>query len=189
MEKQDLASALLKKQIQKEAWENISRNYPLTVKMLMQHSIDLDWKKVSRNSYIHWDVDMLEQFRRSIDWEVFSGNADNEILSEEVIEKFKDKWDWSELSGNPNLPLSYELIDKYIDRWDWARLLDHCHYHYHINRGGNKEKVLNMEFFKRYQQYIPAEALENSQLWSRLVDEEEEAIKRELILGTNRQYR
>ena len=186
MEKQDLASALLKKQIQKEAWENISRKYPLTERMLMQNLSELDWKKVSRNPSIHWDVDMLERYRCSIDWEVFSGNADNEILSEVVIEKFKDKWDWSELSGNPNLPLSYELIDKYIDRWDWARLIDHCHYHYHNNRGEIKGKVLNMEFFNRYQQYIPAEALENSQLWNRLVDEEEEAIKRELILRTNR---
>jgi hypothetical protein len=181
MEKQDLASALLKKQIQKEAWENISCNYPLTVKMLMQHSIDLDWKKVSRNSYIHWDVDMLEQFRRSIDWEVFSGNADNEILSEEVIEKFKDNWDWAELSRNHNLPLTYGLIDKYTDRWDWDKLTNN-----YLHNG--RRVFLGMDFFERYQQYIPIEDLERSALWRNMVDEEEEAIKRELILGTNRQY-
>ena len=62
------------------------------------------------------------------------------------------------------------------------------HYCYHNNRGEIKGKVLNMEFFNRYQQYITAEALENSQLWNRLVDEEEKAIKRELIMGTSRQY-
>jgi hypothetical protein len=45
-----------------------------------------------------------------------------------------------------------------------------------------------MEFFNRYQQHIPAEALENSQLWNNLVTEEEEAIKKELIMGTSRQY-
>jgi hypothetical protein len=77
MEKQDLASALLKKQIQKEAWDNISRNYPLTEKMLMQYSENLDWKEVSGNSNIHWDVGMLERFRNRIHWEVFSRNADS----------------------------------------------------------------------------------------------------------------
>ena len=188
MEKQDLASTLLKKQIQKEAWDNISRNYTLTENMLMKHSSDLNWEEVSRNSSIHWDVGMLERFCCSIDWEVFSGKAGDEILSEEVIEKFKDKWDWSELSGNSSLPLSYELIDKYIDRWDWARLIDYSNYHYlrHNNRGGIKGKALNMEFFNRYQQHIPADVLENSGLWNSLVDEEEEAIKRELVLRTNR---
>ena len=101
MEKQDLASALLKKQIQKEAWENISRNYPLTERMLMQHSSDLNWEEVSQNSSIHWDVGMLERFRGRIDWQVFSRNADEDILSEEIIEKFKDNWDWAELSRKP----------------------------------------------------------------------------------------
>lgn len=182
MEKQDLASVLLKKQIQKDAWENISRNYPLTENMLRQHSCDLNWEEVSRNSSIHWDAGMLERFRGRIDWKVFSKNANDDILSEEVIDKFKDDWDWSELSGNHDLPLSHDLIDKYIDRWDWAQLIDYYHYEKIKGQG------LNMEFFNRYQQYIPAEALENSQLWNGMVDEEEETIKKELIMGTNRQY-
>lgn len=185
MEKKDLASALLKKQIQKEAWENISRNYPLTENMLMRHSSDLNWEEVSGNSSIHWDVGLLELFRGRIDWKVFSRNADDDILSEEVIEKFKDSWDWSELSGNSSLPLSYELIDKHIDRWDWNQLTNN--YHRHCIHGGRRN-VLNMDFFERYQQYIPIEDLERSALWSNMVDEEEEAIKKELIMGTNRQY-
>ena len=187
MEKQDLASALLKKQIQKEAWENISRNYPLTENMLMRHSSDLNWEEVSRNSSIHWDVGMLERFRSRIHWEVFSRNADDDILSEEVIEKFKDSWDWSELSGNSSLPLSYELIDKYIDRWDWNQLTNHCYrIRYRIHDG--RSIILGMDFFERYQQYIPIEDLERSAVWSNMVDEEEEAIKRELIVGISRQY-
>ena len=189
MEKQDLASALLKKQIQKEAWENISRNYLLTENMLMQHSSDLNWEEVSRNSSIHWDVGMLDRFRGRIDWKVFSGNADDDILSEEVIEKFKDNWDWSELSGNPNLPLCYNLIDKYIDRWDWNQLTNN--YHRLRNRHcihDGRSILFGMDFFERYQQYIPIEDLERSAVWSNMVDEEEEAIKRELIMGRSRQY-
>lgn len=189
MEKQDLASALLKKQIQKEAWENISCNYPLTEKMLIQHSRNLNWKEVSKNPSIPWDIDMLERFRGRIDWKVFSRNADDDILSEEVIEKFKDSWDWSELSGNFRLPLSYELIDKYIDRWDWNQLTNNYHRlrnRHCIHEG--RSIILGMDFFERYQQYIPIEDLERSALWGNMVDEEEEAIKKELIMGTRRQY-
>lgn len=187
MEKKDLASALLKKQIQKEAWENISRNYPLTENMLMRHSSDLNWEEVSGNSSIHWDVGLLERFHGRIDWKVFSRNADDDILSEEVIEKFKDSWDWSELSGKSSLPLSYELIDKYIDRWDWNQLTNKCYrFRYRIHDG--RSIILGMDFFERYQKYIPIEDLENSGLWFNLVDEEEEAIKRELIVGRSRQY-
>ena len=151
----------------------------------MRHSSDLNWEEVSGNSSIHWDVGLLERFRGRIDWKVFSRNADDDILSEEVIEKFKDSWDWSELSGNSSLPLSYELIDNHIDRWDWNQLTNN--YHRHCIHGGLRN-VLNMDFFERYQQYIPIEDLERSALWSNMVDEEEEAIKKELIMGTNRQY-
>ena len=189
MEKQELASALLKKQIQKEAWENISRNYPLTENMLMRHSSDLNWEEVSGNSSIHWDVGMLERFHGRIDWKMFSRIADDDILSEEVIEKFKDSWDWSELSGNSSLPLSYELIDKHIDRWNWNQLTNN--YHRLCNRHcihDGRSILLGMDFFERYQQYIPIEDLERSAVWSNMVDEEEEAIKRELIVGRSRQY-
>ena len=186
MEKQDLASALLKKQIQKEAWDNISSNYPLTEKMLVQHSSDLNWEKVSSNSSIHWDVSMLERFLSKIHWEVFSGNADEEILTEEVIEKFKDDWDWSELSGNHNLTITYNLINKYTDRWDWKQLTNT--YHRLRNRHNGRSILLGMNFFECYQQYIPIENLERSAIWGNMVTEEEEAIKRELIMGTKPQY-
>ena len=181
MEKKDFASVLLKKQIQKEAWRSISRRYPLTANMLLQFQCKLDWEEVSCNPSIHWDVAMLEQFRRSVDWKVFSRSAGNAILTEEVIEKFKDNWDWSELSENDELTLTYDLIDKYIDRWDWKRLINNNNCRDNTRNG--RRLFLVMDFLIRYQQYISAEDLEKSILWYGLVEEEEEAIKKELICG------
>ena len=183
MEKQDLASALLKKQIHKEAWDNISRNYPLTENMMLNFSDELNREEISKNSSINWDAAMIRRLRYLIDWGVFSANATEEILTEETLEMFKDRWDWSELSGNSNLALTYELIDKYIDRWDWEKLINGSSRRFRNTRHDKKTAVLNMAFFERYQQYIPVEDLENSSLWSCIVDEEEEEIKKELVTG------
>ena len=175
METNNMQDFLLKKQIRKEAMERISEDYPLTRRMMNDYSRELDWSKVSRNFSINWTPELIEDFATFIDWKEFSGCVDEKLLCDEIIEKFKDKWDWAELSGNRNLKLSYELLDKYIDRWNWGAIIE-------WRRWDKENNVFSFDFLKRYQDRIPVDELENSVLWSDIIDEEAEAIKKEMLL-------
>ena len=179
METNKVNDYLMKKMIQKEAMKKISSDYPLNDELLMKYSNDLDWEEVSGNSNIKWTAAMINYWGDRLNWKTFSERANEEILIPELIEKFKDRWDWSELSDNTDLKLTYDLIDKYIGRWDWGRL---------INRGwyNNSCDLYSIEFFNRYAQYIPMEDFENSSLWNAIVEEEENAIKKAIMLKENK---
>ena len=175
METNNMQDYLLKKQIRKEAMERISEDYPLTREMMKSYRNELDWSKVSRNSSINWTPDLINDFANLIDWKEFSGSIDEKLLCAEIIEQFKDKWDWTELSGNCSLKLTYELLDKYIDRWDWSAIIQ-------WRRWDRENNILSFDFLKRYQERIPVDELEDSALWSDIVEEEAETIKKEMLL-------
>ncbi|MBR4147362.1 MAG: hypothetical protein IKX35_05975 [Bacteroidales bacterium] len=175
METNNMQDFLLKKQIRKEAMERISEDYPLTREMMKLHHHELDWSKVSRNSSINWTPELIKDFANLIDWKVFSGSVDEKLLYDEIIEQFKDKWDWTELSGNSSLKLTYELLDKYIDRWDWSAIIQ-------WRRWDSDNNAFSFGFLKRYQDRIPVNELEESALWSEIIDEEANAIKKEMLL-------
>lgn len=169
---------LMKKMIRNEAMERISSDYPLNDELLKEYHNKLDWDKVSGNSEIKWTSAMIDRWGEYLNWKIFSERANEELLIPELIEKFKDRWDWSELSDNTNLKLTFDLIDKYIDRWNWEKL---------INRGwySNISDLYSIDFFNRYAQYIPMEVFEESYLWDALVEQEENAIKKEFLLKDN----
>ena len=175
METNKTQDYLLKKQIRKKAMDRISIEYPLTAEMLKKFSDELNWTKVSRNSSINWSIDMIKAFEYYIDWKEFSEFISERLLCDEIVEQFKDKWDWKALSNNSGLKLTYELLDRYIDRWDWSTI---------IKRGewNEREELFSLEFLKRYQDRIPIEELEDSELWMDIVEKEMDAIKKEMIL-------
>ena len=179
METNNTIEALLKKQVKKEAMKKISSDYPLTDELLKEYCNDLDWEEVSENSNIKWTAAMIDRWGEYLNWKTFSERANEEILIPEIIEKFKDRWDWSELSANSDLKLTYDLIDKYIDRWDWNRL---------INRGwySSENELYSIDFLNRYVKYIPMEDFEKSNLWDSIVEEEEKAIKKAIMLKDNK---
>ena len=175
METNKTQDYLLKKQIRKKAMDRISLEYPLTAEMLKKYNDELNWTKVSSNSSINWSIDMIKAFEYYIDWKEFSEFLSEKLLYEEVIDRFKDKWDWKALSSNSGLKLTYELLDRYIDRWDWSTI---------IKRGewNEREELFSLEFLKRYQDRIPIEELEDSELWMDIVEKEMGTIKKEMIL-------
>ncbi|MBR5029417.1 MAG: hypothetical protein IKX51_09365 [Bacteroidales bacterium] len=180
MEKQELNNYLLDKQLRQEAMKRISGSFPFTDRMLSEHHRILDWKEVSGNGNIGWSVTMIERWEDYIDWTEFSRNADERILTPNIIERFKDKWDWKKLSSNKNVVFTSELIDKYIDRWDWGRLILRLFTHsYYENRSFTE--LSSKEFFERYHEHIPMDNFENSPLWEYLVDEEQTKIERQLV--------
>ena len=179
METNKVNDYLMKKMIQKEAMKKISSDYPLTDELLKEYRSDLDWEEVSENSNIKWTAVMIDRWGEYLNWKTFSERANEELLIPELIERFKDRWDWSELSANSDLKLTYDLIDKYSDRWDWNRL---------INRGWYNDgcDLYSIDFLNRYVQYIPMEDFEKSNLWDSIVEEEEKAIKKAIMLKDNK---
>ena len=111
------------------AWSELSGDFQWTENLLVHYQDKLDWHKISSNRNIFWTIPMVQKFRNSIDWDIFSLNAGAECLTEKFINAFKDDWNWSNLADNYYLEISYELLDKFVDKWDWKRIIARFHYH------------------------------------------------------------
>ena len=161
----------MEKVLNDSAWKEISGNFQWTEQMLEKYKNQVDWKEISRNSNIVWTPSMLERFKKSIDWKELSRTSCETILTEECLEQFKDYWDWSELSDNNDLELNYQMIDRFVDLWDWSELINRWH----------GDELYNTAFLERYTDKIPSSKLQDSRLWSRLVEERTKELKREVI--------
>lgn len=129
---------------------------------------DSAWKELSEN--FEWTEQMLDKHKNQVDWKLISQNS-NIVWTPAMLEKFKDYWDWSELSENTSLEINYQLIDKFIDQWDWSEL---------INRWDNNN-IYNIDFLERYADKIPSSKLQDSRLWTILVEQREKELKLEVI--------
>ena len=122
--------------------------------------------------------ELLMKYSKDLDWEEVSGNS-NIKWTAAMIDYWGDRLNWKTFSERANEEILIpELIEKFKDRWDWGRL---------INRGwyNNSCDLYSIEFVNRYAQYIPMEDFENSSLWDAVVEEEENAIKKEILLKDN----
>ena len=152
------------------AWKELSGEFPWSEQLLEKYRDKVDWNEVSGNSTMLWTASMLEKFRNKLDWNTLSRSGHRSILTAELFERFKDRWDWSALSGNTDIEMTCELIDRFIDRWDWRELIDRY----------DDNKLYDRAFLERYKEYIPASALQNSRLWSAIVEQRKWQIAREI---------
>lgn len=155
------------KALLKEAWEKLSGDFTWTEKLLEKYSDRVDWKRVSGNYRIAWTVSMLDKFKNRIDWHELSGVRSETLLTMENLKRYETLWDWEELSHNDSLNWSFTLIDCFIDRWHWVYLI----HDYTLDKS-----MLNSKFFNKYQDYISAEELEDSNLWENMVQEEKRKL-------------
>ncbi|MEL7422380.1 MAG: hypothetical protein AAFN81_05285 [Bacteroidota bacterium] len=86
--------------------------YPLTRDFLEQYEYELDWRALSKNKLIAWDLELLERFEDRFLWHELGWN-DSIIWHINLIERFKKRLDWYYLGRNVNLPISEEFIAKY----------------------------------------------------------------------------
>lgn len=128
-------------------------------------------ERVSGNTNIFWSVQMLEKFKRRIDWTALSCSLQEENVSAELLEKFKDNWNWEELSDNRCL--TPELIDQFADYINWKAL---------INNWSCCEKLATEEFIRKYSDRIPACDFKDSRLWREMVEKKEKEIKKQICL-------
>lgn len=158
--------------LDKDAWRELSVEFPWSEQLLEKYQDKVDWKAVSQNDNMVWTASMLEKFRHFIDWDELSRCGHQCILTAEMLERFKEYWNWGELSRYSCFDLDYELIDRFIDRWDWKFLIDRC----------EKRGLFNYEFLERYGAYIPASALRGSLLWRNIVEERKWQLAREITV-------
>lgn len=171
MEKINLCEGVVAQMMDTEAWGNVSGNFPFSEAQLEKYADKLDWKEVSGNTDIFWSVQMLEKFKRRIDWTALSRCLQEENVSAELLEKFKDYWNWEELSDNNCL--TPELIDQFADYINWKAL---------INNWSCCEKLATEEFIRKYSDRIPACDFKDSRLWRELVERKEKQIKKRICL-------
>lgn len=166
-----LSNEFMEKILNYSAWKELSESFEWTEQMLDKHKNQVDWKLISQNSNIVWTHAMLEKFKRLIDWKELSSTGCETILTGDTLEQYKDYWDWSELSENTDLEINYQLIDRFIDQWDWPELINRWH----------EDNLYNIDFLERYADKIPSSKLQDSRLWTVLVEQREKELKLEVI--------
>ncbi len=171
---------LLKTQLDEAAWRDLAREFPWTLETLKKYSRKLDWDIVSGNGEILWTPEMLELFKTWINWTELSQTDCYTILTVACLERFADYWDWDELSKNEDIPLEYDTIDRFIDKWDWAELINHCAWR---DNDLGASHLYSYEFLERYASRIPADELEESQLWCTIKAQLKRALRRRIASG------
>ena len=142
--------------LEAEAWKMISRDESLSIDILSKYSDKLDWNEVSENSNIVWTLEGIDKFATKLNWTSFSQYCPDYIINEITLQKFADCWNWEILSYRDCFTNWY-LLEKFADKTVWSEVI----------ATWNIERPL--EFFARFQQYIPMEKLKNSRLWSSMI--------------------
>ena len=75
---------------------------------------------------------------------------------------------FSELSARRN-----ELLEKYADLWDWNEIIRIWRNSIYEDKG--------IDFYDKFQEYIPASKLQNSALWNEMVEQQMNSLIRDII--------
>lgn len=159
-----------------EAWKSLSENFAWTEALLEKNCDKVDWKEISGNRNIIWTIPMLQKFSKKLDWKILSENISEDWFTEAHLEELKDKWDWSKIP-EARLDFCEELIDKYLDYWDWNALIGERNYSYLFR----DNKIGAIEFYEKYKDRIPMAKLQDSDLWTKIIEERAGQLKSEIL--------
>ena len=157
-----------------EAWKELSSNFAWSEAMLEKYQDKVNWDEISENRNIRWTLPMIQKFQKKINWDRFSEYADENVLTEPTIEAFKERWNWHELSSNNDLPLTYDLLEKYAERWDWEHIID--------SYGHDIYEKDAISFYEKFKDYIPVFKLQNTRLWSSIVEQRSKQLTAEICM-------
>lgn len=167
MATKDWNNDLMAKALGEAAWKELSAEFAWNDQLLEKYKDKVVWEDISRNVSILWTAPMIEKFKDHIDWDELSGSIDELMFTAENLERYKDYWNWSKLSSNSWIELTPALLEQFADYWDWSEIIDNSH----------RDELYSMEFLEKYQDYIPASALQRSRLWDKLVEDEKKQLK------------
>lgn len=155
--------------LEAEAWKEISDNESLSMDILDKYAAKLDWDEISENRNIIWTLDGINKFTNRLNWSNFSENCPDHIINEVTLQKFANRWDWKAISNPDCFYNDWALLEKFVDKADWSEVITNW----------NIEKPL--EFFARFQQYIPMAKLQDSRLWNSMVEARAKRIMQEAV--------
>jgi len=96
----------------------ISKSFPFNSSQLEKLSTSLDWKEVSENSELEWELKDIEKFENDLDWEVFSKNNEWTL---ESLKAYEEKINWSSFSLNTKINWSV-FSETYENRLNWKNI-------------------------------------------------------------------
>ncbi len=155
--------------LEAEAWKEISDSESLSMDILDKYADKLDWEEISENRNIIWTLDGINKFANRLDWSNFSQYCADHIINEVTLQKFASRWDWKAISNRDCFYNDWTLLEKFADKADWSEVITNW----------NIEKPL--EFFARFQQYIPMAKLQDSRLWNSMVEARAKRIMQEAV--------
>ena len=125
---------------------------------LEKYQDKVNWRDISSNPGVMWTVEGINKFADKISWEDFSRKCPGYLLTEDNLLRFKDKWNWTRLSYRKEIFNNRDLLDKVTDMVDWSKIITN----HHINNP--------VQFFKRYEKFIPMSDFQYSRLWDGVVE-------------------
>lgn len=155
--------------LESDAWKEISDNESLSMDILDKYADKLDWDEISENRNIIWTLEGINKFAYRLNWSNFSQGCPDHIINEVTLQKFANRWDWKAISNRDRFYNNWALLEKFADKADWSEVITNW----------NIEKPL--EFFARFQQYIPMAKLQDSRLWDSMAEARAKRIMQEAI--------
>ncbi len=155
--------------LEPEAWKEISDNESLSMDMLDKYADKLDWDEISENRNVIWTLDGINKFTNRLNWSNFSENCPDHIINEVTLQKFANRWDWKSLSNRDVFYNNWKLLEKFADKVNWGEIINN----WNIDRP--------VELFSRFQQYIPMSKLQESRLWTAMVESRAKELIQEAI--------
>lgn len=155
--------------LETEAWKEISDSESLSMDILDKYADKLDWDEISENGNVIWTLDGINKFANRLNWSNFSKYCPDHIINEVTLQKFANRWDWKEISNRNCFYNDWKLLEKFADKADWSEVITNW----------DIEKPL--EFFARFQQYIPMVKLQDSRLWNSMVEARAKRIMQEAV--------
>lgn len=155
--------------LETEAGKELSEDEALSMDMLDRYSDKLDWDGISENSNIIWTLSEIYKFVYKLNWSDFSKFCPDHIINEVTLQKFANRWDWKVISNRDCFYNDWSLLEKFADKTDWSEVITNW----------NIEKPL--EFFARFQQYIPMTKLQDSHLWKSMVEARAKRLMQEAV--------
>ena len=114
---------------------------------------------------------MLEKHKTKVDWKEISKNS-NIVWTPAMLDKFRKCIDWKVLSNTGcETILTEETQEQFKVYWDWSELIDRW----------REEELYTLDFMERYADKIPSSKLQDSRLWTALVEKRAKDLKLEVI--------
>jgi len=155
-----------------EIWKRLSedRSFTWSETLIDRYQDKIDWKSLSENSNVQWTASMLEKYKNKLDWRALSSGSCRGLYSAENLRKFSSKWDWTTLSSNSSVNWTMEKVEEFKDFIDWGEMTDCRH-----------SDLYTLEFFEKYKEYFPVSSLQQSRLWSAIMDIYKDKLIEEIL--------